>query len=130
METPLDERAISLEKTLPALVGGKTIQASLLDKFGKKKADLMLSMMSIGKFTGDAGNELHDYISDAVVNDSIVVWSGLIQCEEHHFPVQIKRYSDIYYVWAIEYDDVGYFLSLDTAKSYVLDNWDEVVEDR
>lgn len=58
----------------------------------------------------DAGAEAHDFLLDEIGNHYHVVWNGVIPTEDDEYPVQIKRYEGVYLVWAMEYDDEGYFL--------------------
>ena len=83
-------------------------------------------MMRKGKLTGALGIDVHDYLVDEIGNESRTVWNGLIPATHDTYPVDVNEYAGVFYVWAMEYDDVGYFLSLDAAKGYVYGNWEGV----
>ncbi|MEN6620137.1 MAG: hypothetical protein ABFD50_01100 [Smithella sp.] len=131
---------VTLDKALPVLVKNEELCNILQGKFGSSKADLMISMMKNGSFTGNIGDELYDFLNDNIYNESKNVWSGIIlKCDRielddperddtYDYPVDICCYYGIYYVWALDYDETGFFLDFDSAKSFVFTEWDNVVD--
>lgn len=88
-------------------------------------AQTMRAMMLEGRFSGDSGDDLHDFLLDAIVNDSTTAWSGLINSGDEDWPINVQEYFGVFYVWSMEYDNVGYFLSKEDALSYVFsEGWD------
>lgn len=86
-----------------------------------------LDAMRAGKLEGDLGATIHDLLVDAIPNDGTVVWSGLIRQPHDDYPVTVNGYQGVYWVWAMEYDPVGYFLNKRTAISFAKSNWEDVI---
>ena len=128
--------AVELIGTFPVLARSKHARARLLRAVGKTRHNAAVEMLRTGCLEGRLGAELHDFFSDEIQNEARVVWSGLIFDPEDkdnvdgQFPVCIREYEGIYFVWALEYDPQGYFLSRDEAHSFVHLNWDNVREER
>jgi hypothetical protein len=120
---------IELSKTLPTLAANESLRAALVKEFGAAIAAEMAAMLDAGKFDGESGITLHDYLLDALINDYDIVWSGTTKGCDGDYPVYVSCRFGIYCVWALEYDTVGYFLTLDDAKSYIYGTWDDVSED-
>ena len=127
MEMPQVGNAVNLEKVLPTLVKSESFHSVLRKQFNISLADQMVSMMRDGAFSGSAGDDLENFLVDAVVNDSEIAWSGFIKGSEDNYPVGIRSYHGVYYVWALEENDVGYFLDFESAKWYVEWNWNDLL---
>jgi hypothetical protein len=116
---------VDLEGTLLKLAKSDLFQATLSKEFGSPMAQTMRAMMLEGRFSGDSGDDLHDFLLDAIVNDSTTAWSGLINSGDEDWPINVQEYFGVFYVWSMEYDNVGYFLSKEDALSYVFsEGWD------
>lgn len=128
MEQPIfrNSPAVSLEGTLRTLAGNKMMLRLLGAQFSDAELASVLTMMRAGKFEGELGDRLYDFLIDELVNECTVVWEGLIPGAEDDYPVCVYSYAGVFHVWALEYDRVGYFLSRDDAMDYVYMNWDEV----
>jgi hypothetical protein len=92
-------------------------------------------MIRRGELTGNVGDNVNDFFLDEIANEAEVVWSGTIYDPEDednpdtNYPVGIRGYCGVFFVWALDYDDSGYFLSREDALQYVTGNWDNVRED-
>jgi len=64
-----------------------------------------------GKLTPDA----HDYFLDEVVNESEVVAEYECSGSGGEFPACVMEWRGIFWVQAPEFDDIGYFLSMEEA---------------
>ena len=119
------QEKVALEGALRKLAGSETLEVALAEEFDTTLAKQMRSMMRSCEFSGDLGNSLHDYLIDALRNDSTIVWSGLIDSCNEDWPEDIFEYFGIFYVKAMEEDRVGYFFSKEDALSYVYSaGWD------
>jgi hypothetical protein len=127
MEIPQVGEAVNLEKVLPTLLKSGSFHSVLRKQFDISAADQMVLMMQDGAFSGSAGDDLENFLVDAVVNDSEIAWSGLIKGSEDNYPVGIRSYHGVYYVSSLEEDDVGYFLDFESAKCYVEWNWNDLL---
>ncbi len=123
---------VTLDTALPVLVKSNKLQRILRKEFGSSKADMMISMMWKGVFSGDVGNELHDFLVDQINNESEIKWKGLILGSEDNegddYPVMIYGYHGIFRVWALEFDSVDFFLHFADAKTYVYREWGNVID--
>ena len=90
----------------------------------KSRAVQALMLMKLGTLDGDLGADIHDLLVDAIRNDAKVVWSGLIRQPHDDYPIQVNEFHGVFWVWAMEYDPVGYFLSKQDAVSYARSSWD------
>lgn len=94
-----------------------------------------IEMLRRGELIGSTGAFIHDFFLDEIENEARDVWSGtLFNPEDEHnpdtsYPVGIREYCGVYFVWALEHDNAGYFLSRDEALFYVMGNWSHVRED-
>jgi hypothetical protein len=118
--------AVDLVEALPTLAESDLVRQALHKKFGESKLVLLLSMMSNRVLEGNLGDELHDYLADEIANEAEIVWESILPGYEDCFPVQVKGYGGVYFVWALEYDNTGYFLSTQDAIDYIEGNWDSV----
>lgn len=64
-------------------------------------------MLKSGSLTGNLGVEVHDLLADAIINESSIVWEGVIPGREFDLPVQVKSFDGVFYVSALEYSNVG-----------------------
>lgn len=119
---------IDLEATLPILGKGPKVIARLKEQFKGDRFAEVARMLKLGKFEGDTGDALHDFFLDEIPNEAVVRWEGAIPGAEFDFPVGVYEYFGVFYVWALEYDKVGYFETEADAKAYILGNWDIVKE--
>ena len=127
MEIPQVGDAVNLEKVLPTLLKSGSFHSVLCKQFDISAADQMVLMMRDGVFSGSAGDDLENFLVDAVVNDSEIAWTGLIKGNEDNYPVSIRNYHGVYYVSSLEEDDVGYFLDFESAKWYLEWNWNDLL---
>ena len=127
MEIPHVGDAVNLEKILPTLLKSGSFHSVLCKQFNISAADQMVLMMRDGAFSGSAGDDLENFLGDAVVNDSEIAWTGLIKGSEDNYPVSIQNYHGVYYVSALEVDDVGYFLDFESAKRYLDWSWNDLL---
>jgi hypothetical protein len=123
-------RQVAVVDTLPTLAKNKKVQGLLRKEWGAERLKSILAMMRAGKLEGSLGNEIHDFFLDEISNEAKTAWSGSAKGSFGPYPVEIKEYGGVYFVWAQEFDRVGYFLDIEAAKSYVDQNWmGEVEED-
>lgn len=125
MDNQFCKTCVDLEGALTRLAENESFESVLVKEFGRPVAKAMHAIMKAGKFTGEAADSLHDFLIDAIVNDSTTAWSGLINSCDDDWPIRVQEYFGIFYVWAMEYDNVGYFLNKDDALFYVFsEGWD------
>lgn len=117
---------VTLEAAGPVLARSRAVRATLRNTLNEPDVSAALAMLKSGSLVGDLGAEVHDQLADAIGNESKVVWEGSIPGSEFDFPVQVKSFGGVFYVWAMEYDDVGYFLSREAAVDYIRASWDGV----
>jgi hypothetical protein len=128
MDKQLCKTCVDLEGALTKLAESEALEYILAKEFGRPVAQAMRTMMRTGKLSGEVGDDLHDFFIDAIVNDSSTAWSGLINSSGEDWLIKVQEYFGVFYVWAMEYDNVGYFLSREDALSYVFSEGWEVRE--
>jgi hypothetical protein len=122
--------AASLAEALPQLAERPGFRGLVEKTFGAERATRMFEMMQGGRFVGDDGNELHDFLAEGILNDSVPVWTGESPSrgpdgEDELWPIEVQEFHGVFRVWSPEHDTVGPFLSLDDACSFVWANWPE-----
>jgi len=91
-------------------------------------------MLAAGEMTGDLGDAVQDFLTDTVVNDARPVWDGHTFDPndpfnaERHFPVNVMEYEGVFFVYALEFDNAGYFTSLQDARSYASLEFEHLAE--
>jgi hypothetical protein len=120
---------IDLATACKALVKSTAVQALVKKKVGAKNLTAALELMQAGKLDGPLGEKLYDFLAHTIENESTDAWTGLIPQEGDEFPVQVKEYQGIFWVWALEHDPIGYFLDQASAEAFVRSNWDDVYEE-
>jgi hypothetical protein len=120
---------IDLGAACKVLVESTAVQALVKKKVGEKHLPAAMALMKAGKLEGPLGDKLHDFLSDTIENKSDAVWSGLIPQEDDEYPVNVMAFHGVFWVQAMEYDPIGYFLSEDDAVSFTRSNWDDVYEE-
>jgi hypothetical protein len=126
--------AVPLEGTLATLARSKLVRTLLRQDFGSALDREAVAMLMTGKLSADLGGRIHDILTDEIKNGATPVWSGETydpndeDNPDRTFGVQILEYERVYFVEALEYDDVGYFLSKAKAKKFVFGNWTNVRE--
>jgi len=111
------------------LVKNISVHGLLKKAFGSKNLPLVLEMMEAGKLDGDLGAGVYDFIADEIANEAVRVWSGFIRLEHDDYPVHVNEFHGVYWVWSCDGDSVGYFLSVDSAISFVRHNWENLYEE-
>ena len=117
--------AIPLEGVLNTLRESTKIHAALISRLGSVQGNVAIGMLKDGDLSGLLGYEVYAFLSDEIENEAVAVWGGYTFDPNEpldinmHFPVNIMMYEKVYYVFAFEYDNVGYFRSKSAAKSYI-----------
>ena len=124
-ESAVQFGAIPLEGILNILWESTKIHTALISRLGSAQGNVAIGMLKDGELSGLLGDEVYDFLSDEIENESVVVWGGYTFDPNEpldsnmHFPINIMMYAKVYYVFALEYDNVGYFRSKSAAKSYI-----------
>lgn len=121
-------QGLGLESVLPILGKSSRAREALAKFIGEKNAQSALEMVVSGKLSGTQGDQIHDFFSDEIGNEATSVWDGIRRVQDEEYGFGVHEYVGIYFVTAIEYDPVGYFISLADALSYIDSNWDDVEE--
>lgn len=115
---------IAVDAASKVLAKSRAVQSFVKKSVGATRFPEALTLMKAGTLEGDLGADIHDLLVDAIRNDAKVVWSGLIRQPHDDYPIQVNEFHGVFWVWAMEYDPVGYFLSKQDAVSYARSNWD------
>lgn len=119
---------VALDAASKILAKSRAVQSFVKKSVGATRFPEALTLMKAGTLEGDLGADIHDLLADAISNDAKVVWSGLIRQPHDDYPIQVHEFHGVFWVWAMEYDPIGYFLDKQVAISYARSNW-EVSED-
>ena len=105
------------------------VQALVKKTVGAKNFPAALSLMKAGKLEGNIGDSVHNLLIDTIRNESNQVWSGFIHHPHDDYSLMVNEYHGVFWVHAMEYDPVGYFLDQDSAVAFARSNWENVYED-
>ncbi len=117
-----------LEEVLNVLRKSKRAIEALSSNSGEELAKKFSSQTE----SSEEFDDIYNFFVDEICNEAVEVWSGeLVEFdsysdEEVYYPIGIKEYECIYFVWALEYDDIGYWLDEKSALSYAQLNWDNI----
>ena len=95
----------------------------------------VLEILLSGVLKGTIGDKVYDFFTDEIENNARAVWSGLTYNPDdednvdEQYPIYIFCYEGVYYISALEYDPIGYFLSKEDAHSCIEFNWQNVKVD-
>ena len=130
MDKGFSSDCVDLKDACKVLAKSRLVQTFLEKEVGSKNYSKALEMMNAGELEGDLGSKVHDLFLDVIVNDAITIWSGFIHQEHDNYPIEVKEYHGVFWVWALDSDSVGYFLDANAAILFAKSNWDNVYEDR
>jgi hypothetical protein len=120
-----------IENLMPILSTRVRALKMLMNHFGPGNWPAVLRMMSAGRFEGALGDELQDFLNDAVANEAVAVWDARIDQGHDLYPVDVVEFCGLFRVQALEYDPIGYFASKEDAIDYVRSVWGEwLVEEK
>ena len=120
---------VQLAAACVVLSQSREVQALVKKAVGAKDFPTALALMKAGKLEGNIGDSVHDLLTDKIQNESIQVWSGFIHHPHDDYALRVNEYQGVYWVHALEFDPVGYFLDEDSAVSFARSNWENVYED-
>lgn len=120
---------VTLEAACSVLYTNPEVQAIIKQKFGATYFPAALNMMMTGKLEGALGGSLHDLLADLIRNDSEVFWSGFTHHPHGNYSLCVYEYHGVFWVHAIEFDPIGYFIDEHKAISFAYSNWENVYAD-
>ena len=100
--------------------------ARLLESLGPIDGASAVEMINLSELAGDVGDSVHDFFSDEIENEAETIWSGTVcdpddqENSDTNFPIGVSEYCGVFFVWALEYDNAGYFLSQKDAMQYIM----------
>lgn len=120
---------VQLGAACVVLSKSRAVQALVKNVVGAKDFPIALALMKTGKLEGKLGDTINDLLSDAIKNYATPVWTGFIHHPHGDYPLVVNEYHAVYWVHAIEFDPIGYFLDRDSAVAFACSNWENVYED-
>jgi hypothetical protein len=96
---------------------------------GKKDGLAIIVKMKAGESLSDEELGAHDTIHDLVHNDSIVAYSleGWSSACNDTFPINVMQFGSVFWIEAPEFDDIGYFDTLEEAKDAAEFNYEPLI---
>ena len=117
---------VDLGTAIKVLAKSRAVQALVKSSVGAAQFSDTLMRMKTGTLQGIIGDDIQDLLADAILNDSKVVWSRVIRQPHDNYPIDVYEFHGVFWVNALEYDPVGYFLSKQNAVSYAWSEWWEL----
>jgi hypothetical protein len=118
---------VDFQAAVCVLANSPIVQSLVRNTVGLDKLNAALTLMKSGQLDGELGSIVHDLLIDAIDNESEQVWSGIIRTPHDDYPVNVNYFHGVYWVWAMEYDPVGYFLDEGAAVDFASSEWGDVI---
>jgi hypothetical protein len=117
-----------LESFFPSLVALPSVESSLRKEFGKD-ASAIIAKLNAGEPLSNEELGAHDIINDLVRNDSVMVDSlaGWRSAYNDTFSIDVMQFGSVFWVEAQEFDDIGYFDTLEKAKDAAEFNYEPFI---
>lgn len=103
--------------------------SSLQEELKQYVVDTSVLSRPLSKLSDDEYADLHDAVSDVLMNSAPIVEEFEAEQDKGVYSVQILGVPGAYFVTAAEYDSEGLFQSLDDARDCVQSNWGEFLVD-
>ena len=123
---------VELWDALPILLRRRQALKRLRKHLGPKLAAELATLPKGDIPHGDIGNRIYDFFLDEIYNKSKEVWSGVLvdpadeDNPDRRFSIWINEYEGVFYIGAVDYDAIGYFLRRSDAKTCMHCNWDNI----
>ena len=107
-----------LESFFPSLAALPSVQAALTEELGKDGLTIIAKMNAGETTLSDEELGAHDIVHDLVHNNSVVADSlaGWSSASDDTFPINVTQFGSVFWIEAPEFDDIGYFDTLEEAK--------------
>jgi hypothetical protein len=117
-----------LESFFPSLAALPSVQTALRKEFGKH-GSAIIAKMKAGESLSDVELGAHDIVDDLVHNNSDVANSleGWSSADDDTFAINIMQFVTAFWIEAPEFDDIGYFGTLEEAKSAAEYNYEPFI---
>jgi hypothetical protein len=117
-----------LESFFPSLAALPSVQTALREEFGEGSSAI-IAKLKAGESLSDEELGAHDTIHDLVHNDSVGAdslegWSSA--CDDT-FAINIMQFEIVFWIEAMEFDDIGYFDTLEDAKAAAEFNYEPLI---
>lgn len=125
---------IDLDQALLVLMKSKLALRRLEEHLGPDHYTEFQRLYRDGVLEGDLADQAHDFFSDEIVNEAKPVWSGELfnpnepDDKDQRYPIHIYEYEGVFYVWDLEYDPMGYFLTKADAEACMHFNWGDCID--
>lgn len=126
MNTP--RGAVPFEGALANLSQSLRVMNRLRRQFTPDQVMEVMGMLMREKLEGDLGEAAQDFLQGDMLNEAQVHWEGLVETGTDQYPVHIKEYGGAFFVWAVDYEVHGLFLTFGAARDWVHRNWESVQE--
>jgi hypothetical protein len=110
-----------MEEYVPLLLQDIRVQNELKSAF-PEKYEAAISELLKKKYEG-IGGEAHDTISELILNESTDVEDLEGQGYAGEFPIIIYQFGPLFWIYAQEFDNVGYFDTAEDALSHAEEEW-------
>jgi hypothetical protein len=116
-----------LEFFFPSLAESLPVQKALSEQFGER-APSIVAKLKAGQSLSDEELGAHDIIHDLIRNSSIGVHSiEALGAYDDTFSVNVMQFGNVFWISAMEFDDIGYFDDLEQAKSAAEANYEPFI---
>jgi len=117
-----------LESFFPSLAALSCVQTALTEEFGKDASAIIAKMKAGGSLSSEelgAYDVIYDLVhNDSTVADSLDGWSSA--CNDT-FSINIMQFGSVFWIAAVEFDNIGYFDTLEEAKGVAEFNYEPFI---
>lgn len=112
-----------LEHFYPQLANSQLVRRFIEKTFKEESAKILL-MMQKGEPLPAEFVDVHDIIGElAIDTEDIVKRFYAMGSAAGEYPIDVMNFEGVYSVSAPEFDDIGYFATVDEAETALLFNW-------
>lgn len=123
---------LSYEDVLEIMAGSRRACDALAKAIGKEHASEAVAMLQSQSLEGELGDEIRDFFLCEIGDQGESVWVGSLReydshdREEVEWPIGIMKYEGVFFISALEIDNMGFFSTKAAALKFVRRNWPNV----
>jgi len=118
---------LPLEAVLPLLVENYEVYEIFCQEFGTDRMEELYSVMEAWDVTSELGEAVRSILVQEIVEESEVHWCGRMTVNRKRISFRVQCYAGLYVICTEEPRELGYFLSLEDARTFLKFHWSPVV---
>lgn len=117
----IESGCLAFNEIYPYLVDDDLVIKEIKKEFKNNIADVLNSIKNTDYLEIDG--VYCDFLMDVMNNSARIYTKFTAKGDNGNYPIYVRGLGGIYFVDALEFDNVGYFTSLSDAEDYATSNW-------